>query len=111
MNFLNQLLENSKDSKSILRLKKYLGADLADMQLISKYNKGISFLLCVIDFFSKCPEVVSLKDKKGTTIVNAFKLILNNSERKRNKIWVDQGNELFNKSFKKWLEDNNIEMY
>ena len=81
------------------------------MQLISKYNKGISFLLCVIDLFSKCSGVVPLKDKNCTTIANAFKLILNNSERKRNKIWVDQGNEFFNKSFKKWLEDNDIEMY
>ena len=48
------------------------GADLADMQLISKFNKGFRFLLCVIDIFSKFAWVVSLKDKKGATIVNAF---------------------------------------
>ena len=46
-----------------------MGTDLADMQLISKYNKRIKFLLCVIDIFSKCAWVVPLKDKKG--IVNA----------------------------------------
>ena len=46
-----------------------LGVDLADMQLLSKYNKGIRFLLCVIDIFSKCPWVVPLKDKKGISIV------------------------------------------
>ena len=40
------------------------GADLADMQLISKSNKGIRFLLCVIDIFSKYAWVVPLKDKK-----------------------------------------------
>ena len=49
-----------------------MGADLADMQLISKFNKGIIFLLCVIDIFSKYAWVVSLKDKKGIVIVNAF---------------------------------------
>ena len=40
------------------------GADLADMQLISKYNKGIRFLLCVVHLLSKCSWVVPLKDKK-----------------------------------------------
>ena len=45
------------------------GADLADMQLISKYNKGVRFLLCVIDIFSKYAWVVRLKDKKGVSIV------------------------------------------
>ena len=48
------------------------GADLANMQLISKFNKGFRFLLCVIDIFSKYAWVVPLKDKKGVSIVNAF---------------------------------------
>ena len=52
------------------------GADLADMQLISKFNKGFRFLLCVIDIFSKYAWVVPLKDKKGITITNAFQKIL-----------------------------------
>ena len=47
-------------------------ADLANMQLISKSNKGFRFLLCVIDIFSKYAWVVPLKDKKGISIVNAF---------------------------------------
>ena len=84
------------------------GADLADMQLISKYNKGIRFLLCMID---KYAWVVPLKDKKGVTVVNVFQSILNDSKRKPNKTWVDQGSEFYNKYFKKWLKDNNIEMY
>ena len=87
------------------------GVDLADMQLLSKYNKGIRYLLCAIDFFSKYVFVVPLKDKKGTTIVNAFQSTLNNSKIKPNEIWVDQGSEFYSKSFKKWLKDNNIEMY
>ena len=49
---------------------------LADMQLLSKYNKGIRFLLCVIDIFSKYAWVVPLKDKKGISIVKAFQIIL-----------------------------------
>ena len=57
--------------------------DLADMQLISKYNKGIRY---AIDLFSKYAFVVPLKDEKGTSIVNAFQSILDNSNRKPNKI-------------------------
>ena len=60
---------------------------------------------------SKYAFVVPLKDKKGTTIVNAFQSILSNSKRKPDKIWVDQGSEFYNTHFKKWLKGNNIEMY
>ena len=61
-------------------------ADLADMQLISKLNKGFRFLFCVIDIFSKYAWVVPLKDKKGVSIVNASQKILDKSRRKPNKI-------------------------
>ena len=53
------------------------GVNLADMQLTSKYNKGIRYLLCAIDLFSKYTFVVPLKDRKGSTIVNVFLIILN----------------------------------
>ena len=76
------------------------GADLADMHLISMFNKGFRFLLCVIDIFSKYAWVVPLKDKKGISIVNAFQKILKESDRKPNKIWVDKGSEFYNNSFK-----------
>ena len=85
------------------------GVDLADMQVINKYNKGIRHLLCAIDLFSKYPFIVPLKDIKGTTI--EFQGILNNPKRKPNKIWVDHGSAFYNTHFKKWLKDNNIEMY
>ena len=85
--------------------------DLADMQLLSKFNNGFRFLLCVIDIFSKYAWVIPLKDKKGISIVNAFKQILKESNRKPNKMWVDKGSEFYKNSFKKWLRDNNIEMY
>ena len=58
------------------------GADLDDMQLLSKYNKGMRCLLCVIDIFSKYAWVVPLKDKKGISIVKAFQSILKQSNRK-----------------------------
>ena len=60
------------------------GVDLADIQSVSKYHKGIRFLLCMIGIFSKYSWVLSLKDRKVITIVNAFKVVLNNSKRNPN---------------------------
>ena len=57
------------------------------MQLISKFNKGLRFLLCAIDIFSKYLLVVPLKDKKGISIVNELQSILKDPNRKANKIW------------------------
>ena len=81
------------------------------MQLIGKFDKEFRFLLCVIDIFSKYAWVVPVKDKKSVSIVDAFQKILNNSNRKRNTIWVDKGSEFYNNSFKKWLKDNDIEKH
>ena len=81
-------------------------ADLADMQLISKFDKGFRFLLCVIDIYSKYAWVVPLKDKKGVSIVNAFQSILKKSNRKPSKIWVDKGREFYTRSMKSCLEKN-----
>ena len=87
------------------------GVDLADMQLLSKKNKGIKHLSCAIDLFSKYAFAIPLKDKKGISIANAFNKIIKQSNRKPNKIWVDQGSEFYNRVFKKWLSDNDIIMY
>ena len=82
------------------------------MQLLSRYNKGIRFLLCVTDIFSKYAWIVPLKDKKGISIVKVFQIILEQSNsRKPNKIWVYKGSEFYNASFKKWLQDYDIAMY
>ena len=80
------------------------------MQSLSRYNKGIKYLLCAIDLFSKYAWIVPIKDKKGTSIVNAFQKIISKG-RKPNKIWTDQGSEFYNQSFKDFLKINNIEMY
>ena len=87
------------------------GVDLADMQSLSRKNKGIKYLLCAIDLYSKYTFVIPLKDKKGISIVNAFNKIIKQSNRKPNKIWVDQGGEFYNNVVEKWLSDNDINMY
>ena len=91
----NQQLANELHKPIIRKFKKrkvYLpfkdniwGVDLAD--------KGIRYLLCAMDLFSKYAWVVPLKDKNGVSIVNAFQKILDSSKRKSNEIWVDQGSD------------------
>ena len=87
------------------------GVDLADMQSLSRKNKGIKYLLCAIDLYGKYAFVIPVKDKKGISIANAFNKIIKQSNRKPNKIWVDQGGEFYNNVFEKWLSDNDINMY
>ena len=87
------------------------GVDLADMQSLTRKNKGIKYLLCAIDLYSKYAFVIPLKDKKEISIVNAFKKIIKQSNRKPNKIWVDKGGEFYNSVFEKWLSDNDINKY
>ena len=86
------------------------GTDLAGMQLISKFNKGFRFLLCVIDIYSHSAWAISVKDK-GITITNAFQNVLNESKRKPNKIWLDKDSEFYNRSMKSFLKNNDIQMY
>ena len=69
--------------------------DLADMQLLSKFNKGYRFLLFVTHIFSKYAWVISIKAKKVICIISAFKKIIDDSKRKPNKIWVDKGSAHF----------------
>ena len=83
------------------------------MQSLSKYNNGITYLLCAIDLFSKYAWVVPLEDKRGISIVNFIVNAknLDSSNRKPNKTWVDQDGEFYNKLFKRFLKINNTEMY
>ena len=110
MSFINQLLKKFKNKKVYSSFRDNIwGVDLADMQSLSKYNNGNKYLLCAIDLFSKYVWLVPLKDKQGTSIVNALKKIISEG-RKPNKIWVDQGSEFYN-SLKDFLKINNTEMY
>ena len=113
-NNTNHLLENLKRTVYSGFKENIWGADLADVQLISKSNKDLDFycvLLIYMLYFAKYAWVVPLKDKKGAALTNAFQKILDGSNRKPNKIWVDKGSEFYNSSFKKWLKDKKIEMY
>ena len=67
--------------------------------------------MCAIDLFSEYAWVVPIKDKKSVSIVNFFSKKLKEFNRKPNKKWFDKGSEFYNNSFKKWLKDNDIEMY
>ena len=91
------------DTKIQFRGSFIWGVDLADMQLLSKYNKGIKYLLCGNDLFSKYAWVIPLKAKIEIGIVNAFQKIISEG-RKPNKIWVDQGGEFYNNLFKSFSE-------
>ena len=112
------MINFKSSTRKLERRKNYLSfkdniwdVDLADMQSLSKYNCGIRYLLCAIDLLSKDAWVVPLKEKRGITIVKAFQNILDSSNRKPNKIWVDHGGEFYNYLFKRFLKNNNIEIY
>ena len=106
MNFIIQLLENLKIEKFIHVLETILD----DVKSRSISNKGNKYLLGAIDLFSKYAWVISIKNKKGVSLVNTFQRIISEG-RKPNEMWVDQGREFCNNSFKDFLKINNIEMY
>ena len=81
------------------------------MGSLSSTNKNFKYLLCVIDVFTRYAWVKPLKDKKSKTVLNAFIEIVKESNRKPNKLWVDQGRLFYNKLMQKWLDNNNILMY
>ena len=81
------------------------------MESLSSKNKNFKYLLCVIDIFTKYVWVKPLKDKKGKTGLNAFVKIVNESNRKPNKLWFNQGREFYNKLMQEWLDNNDILMY
>ena len=85
-------------------------ADLKDMQLLSKFNKGYKYLLTVIDVFSKYAYVAPLKTKSSEEVINAFKSLFKEG-RKPKKLWTDMGTEFTNNRMKEFLSKNNIELY
>ena len=69
MKFISLLLENLKKRKVYSSFRDNIwGVDLADMQSLSKYNKGIKYLLCAIDLFSRYAWVIPIKDEKGVLV-------------------------------------------
>ena len=88
-------------------------ADLVDMSAFSssKENHGVKYLLTIIDVFSKYAWIMPLKTKTGKDITKAFDYIIKGGGRKPSRLWVDKGTEFYNKTFKKYLEENSIHMY
>ena len=72
------------------------------MRAFSKDNEGVTFLLLVIDIFSKYGWVIPLKNKEGKTVAEALKTIF--KERKPEKLWTDKGKEFYNKDVKGLVE-------
>ena len=89
---------------------KIWAADLADMSKLSRDNKGNKYLLLVIDIFNKYGWIVPLKNKKGVTTAEAFKIILKEG-RKPKKLWTDKGNEFYNDHMDKLRELHDIKLY
>ena len=85
-------------------------ADLVEMQKFSKWNKGIKYLLMVIDVFSKYGWIRGLKDKKTETVSKAFDDIFK-SKRKPKMLWTDKGSEFVSKHFKDFLKRDGIRLY
>ena len=83
-------------------------ADLADMRSLSSKNKNVKYFLCVLDVFTKYALVKPLKDKKRRTVVNDFIELVNESNCKPNKLWVDQEREVYNKLMQEWLDNNDF---
>ena len=83
-------------------------ADLVDTGNISRYNKGVKYLLTCIDVFSKKAWVVPLKDKSGSTLVTAFKTL---TDPLPSKLQTDKGTEFTNRKFQSWLKENGVEFF
>ena len=92
-------------------IDKIWAADLVEMQKYSKWNKGVKYLLMVVDVFSKYGWIVALKDKKTESVSSAFDHIFKKSKRKPEKLWTDKGSEFISKHFKDFLKRNNIMSY
>ena len=92
-------------------IDKIRAGDLVEIQKYSKWNKGIKYLMMVIDVFSKYGWIVPLKDKKTESVSSAFDLIFKKSKRKPEKLWTDKGSEFISKHFREFLKKNNIKLY
>ena len=91
-------------------IDKIWAADLVEMQQFSKWNKGMKYLLIVIDVFSKYGWIKPLKDKKTESVSKAFKEIFKKSKRKPMMLWTDKGSEFISKHFKEFLKKEKIKL-
>jgi len=87
----------------------FWSADLKDMQSLAKQDNGYKYLLNVTDLFSKTAYSIPLKSKTSDVIIDAFQRLFTN--RRPNKLWTDLGSAFISNKFRKFLKDNNIELY
>ena len=99
----NTDLINKTKADKVLRDEAY---DIASKPEYDGYQRSLASM--VYKFFD---SKVASPDKKSTAKPSAFNKIIKQSNRKPNKIWVDQGGEFYNCDFKKWLSSNDIIMY
>ena len=111
MNYISLLEEILRKRRVIVNhVDEIWAADLVEMQKFSKWNKGIKYLLTVIDVFSKYGWIIPLKDKKAETVTLAFKIIFK-SGRIPKFLWTDKGSEFYNKHLRALLDKHNIKLY
>ena len=92
-------------------IDKIWAADLVEMQKFSKWNKGIKYLLMVIDVFSKYGWIKPLKNKKTESVSKSFDEIFEKSKREPQMLWTDKGSEFISKHFKEFLNKSRIKLY
>ena len=106
------VIKKFKKRKVYARFKNNIwAADIAEIESLSSKNKNVKCLLCKIDVFTKYAWVKALKDKKSKTVLYTFIEIVNESNCKPNKLWVDQGKEFYNDFMQEWLDNTDILMY
>ena len=86
-------------------------ADLVEVQPLAKYNRGIRYLLTVLDVLSKYAWVQPLKAKTGVALVHAFEKILKQQRRHPNRLQTDRGKEFYNRTFQRWLDEQGIQHF
>ena len=86
-------------------------ADSVEVQPLAKYNRGIRYLLTVLDVLSKYAWVQQLKAKIGVALVHAFDKILKQGRRQPNRLQTDRGKEFYNRTFQRWLDEQGIQHF
>ena len=100
----------SKRSVISKGVDEFLTADLVEMQKLSKWNKGVKYLLMVIDVFSKYGWIKPLKDKKIESVSKAFDEIFKSNKRLPKMLWTDKGSEFISKHFEEFLKTKGIKL-
>ena len=112
-NELQKLITRNFSKRTVISngIDKIWAADLVEMQTFSKWNKGVKYLLMVIDVFSKYAWIKPLKDKKTETVRKAFDDIFKSNKRKPKLLWTDKGSKIISKHFKEFFKRKGIQLY